>query len=84
MISSRGESGRQDLAKATNNLDMLSSTNFRGGFGAAPGSFPRPAGAGKKAYNPYRRPASMPGVPYPYPEAIRDVEDVDGMWDVLT
>ena len=79
MISSRGESGQQDLAKATNNLDMLSSTNFRGGFGAAPGSFPRPAGAGNRAYNSYRRPARMPEVPSPYPEDTRDVEDVDGM-----
>jgi hypothetical protein len=38
MISWRGESRRKHLAKATNNLDMVSSTNFRGGFGAAPGT----------------------------------------------
>jgi hypothetical protein len=39
----------------------------------------RPAGAGNRAYNSYWRPARMPAVPSPYPEATRDVEDVDGM-----
>jgi hypothetical protein len=43
------------------------------------GRFGGRAGAGQRAYNPYRRPASMPEIPFPYPEDTRDVEDVDGM-----
>jgi hypothetical protein len=42
------------------------------------------AGAENQAYISYRRPATMLGVPSPYPEATRDAEDVDRMWDVLT
>jgi hypothetical protein len=57
----------------------LKPPDISGGFGAAPGSFPRPAGAGNRAYNSYRRPARMPEVPSLYPEDTRDVEDVDGM-----
>ncbi len=43
-----------------------------------------PAGAEKEAHIPYRRPATMPGPPSPYPEVIPDAEDADRMWDVLT
>jgi hypothetical protein len=42
------------------------------------------AGAETQACISYRRPATMLGVPSPYPEATRDAEDVERMWDVLT
>jgi hypothetical protein len=42
------------------------------------------AGAENQAYISYRCPATMLGVTSPYPEATRDVKDVERMWDVLT